>query len=178
MKNLIPLTALALLISSGVYAQTSAFPEEDKELFHLLRKNPETVAPRGEGSVQVVDHRYEPCKRKKDARYLRIITPAEEGYTVRVIRPEGGLMMEGASKDAQGLVPHGKFRYYDGFGTLRAEGEYAEGIKTGTWCRFDEHGNALPAKEYDGLDWEGKEVKLGLASKSGCAQEIASVRGE
>jgi hypothetical protein len=175
MKKLIPLTALALVVCGGAQAQTSYFPSEEKELFHLLRRTPESAVARGGGSVQVVDHRYEPCKRKKEARYLRIVTPAEEGYTVRVVRPEGGVMMEGTSKDAEANVPHGHFRYYDAMGTLRAEGDYADGLKTGIWCRFDEHGNTLPSKEYDGLDWEGRELKLGLASMSGCAQEIASV---
>jgi hypothetical protein len=76
------------------------------------------------------------------------------------------MLMRGTYADANCTVPHGRFIYYDEYGTVRAIGEYNMGIKTGTWERFDERGDVLPAKNYDGLDWDGEQVRIGLASLS------------
>ena len=74
--------------------------------------------------------------------------------------------------DPHGKVLNGHFRYFDESGTLRAEGDYVNGQKFGTWTRFDDRGASLPAKEYDGLDWDAKQIKLGLASLSASLGDV------
>ncbi len=114
-----------------------------------------------------VNARYETTMHKRQADFDRVVTSSPRGYLVRVTGPGGVLRMTGACLDVLALVFHGPFQYYDQRGTLRAEGSYANGIKTGTWQRYDEQGEAMTDKEYDGLDWEHEEVKLGLSTVSG-----------
>ena len=58
--------------------------------------------------------------------------------------------------------------------TLRAEGRYVDGRKFGTWLRYDDLGRRLSDKQYDGLDWEGKQLKLGLASQCCYLDDMAT----
>jgi hypothetical protein len=166
--------ATALVFSlQGINAQSNAFPAEESELFRLLRKDPTQAMIRGGEQVAVVNDRYEPCVKKKEARYLRVIAPDAAGYIVRVLTPHGIVLMHGKCADAQACVPDGQFFYYDDAGTLRAEGRYAKGRKVGTWHRYDDRGVALPDKEYPGLDWDGMQVKLGLATVSARLEDLA-----
>lgn len=157
--------AVFVLSSASLSAQCSDVPLVDKELFDLLRKQPMLSATHATSRIDVVNDRFEPCTRRRDARYVRTITPTPHGYSVRVQTPHGFTLMTGMFADADANVPHGDFRYYDDAGTLRAEGRYVDGLKMGVWHRYDDRGQALSDKEYDGLDWEGKQLKLGLASQ-------------
>ncbi len=114
-----------------------------------------------------VNARFETTTTDRQADFDRVVTSARNGYLVQVTDRGGVLRMAGACLDALALVFHGPFQYYDQHGTLRSEGSYAHGVKTGTWQRYDESGLAMPDKEYDGLDREHEAVKLGLVSLSG-----------
>jgi hypothetical protein len=154
----------AMLLGTTSMAQSVAGVNE--QLFRELKKHPNRVAEIGVHRVQVVNDRYEPCATRKEGQYLRMITPDRGGYRVLVWTPDGHLLMAGSALDAAATDLHGPFRYYDAAGVLRAEGSYDHGNKIGAWERYDAQGAALVSKEYDGLDWEGKQVKLGLATKS------------
>ncbi len=157
--------AVFVLSSASLSAQCSEVPLVDKELFDLLRKQPALSTTHAASRIDVVNDRFEPCTRRKDARYVRTITPKEHGYEVRVQTPHGFTLMMGTFADAAATVAHGDFRYYDDAGTLRAEGRYVDGLKMGVWHRYDDRGQALSDKKYDGLDWEGMQLKLGLTSQ-------------
>jgi|GEM_PF-1657381 len=172
--RLLPVAALLALPVHAVSAQYAALPLVDKELFDLLRKSPALAATCAASRIELVNDRYEPCARRKEARYIRTITPEKHGYTVRVQTPHGFTLMTGHYDDAAALVPHGDFRYYDHAGTLRAEGRYVDGRKFGTWLRYDDLGRRLSDKQYDGLDWEGKQLKLGLASQCCYLDDMAT----
>ena len=148
----------------------------DKELFDLLRKQPTLSTTHAASRIDVVNDRFEPCARRKDARYVRTITPKEHGYEVRVQTPHGFTLMIGTFADAAATVAHGDFRYYDDAGTLRAEGRYVDGLKMGLWHRYNDRGQALSDKKYDGLDWEGMQLKLGLTSQCCYLADMAEER--
>lgn len=163
-----------VLTSASLLAQCCETPLVDKELFDLLRKQPTVPAIHAESRIEVVNDRFEPCARKKEARYVRTITAVEHGYSVRVQTPHGFTLMTGIFKDEAATIPHGDFRYYDDAGTLRAEGRYVDGRKIGVWHRYDDRGVALSDKKYDGLDWEGMQLKLGLTSQCCYLEDVAA----
>ena len=167
-------TAALLLTPVALNAQCSEVPLVDKELFDLLRKQPTLSTTHAESRMDVVNDRFEPCIRRKDARYVRIVTPVKHGYSVRVQTPHGFTLMTGMFKNEAATVPHGDFRYYDDAGTLRAEGRYVDGRKIGVWHRYDDRGAALSDKKYDGLDWEGMQLKLGLISQCCYLEDTAA----
>lgn len=167
MKPLQHIPLAVLLFAAGTaQAQDIACAPEDR-----VPVSADLVGYLGNGrrtrTTARVNARYETSVHKRQADFDRVVTSAPEGYLVRVTDPGGVVRMVGACLDVLALVLHGPFRYYDQRGTLRAEGSYANGVKTGTWQRYDESGEAMPDKEYDGLDWDHEEVKLGLASISG-----------
>ncbi len=164
--------ALVLLVQS-IQAQPNTFPSEEAELFRLILKNPTQAVIRDGENVAVVNDRFELCAAKKEAKYLRVIAPATNGYAVRVLTPHGGLLMHGTYADAQAKVPDGEFFYYDDAGTLRSQGRYENGRKSGTWHRYDDRGFALPDKQYPELDWDEMQVSLGLATMSAGREEVA-----
>ncbi len=167
-------TAALLLTPIALSAQCSEMPLVDKELFDLIRKLPSLSTTHAESRMDVVNDRFEPCARRKEARYVRTITPIQHGYSVRVQTPHGFTLMTGMFKNEAATVPHGDFRYYDDAGTLRAEGRYVDGRKIGVWHRYDDRGVALSDKKYDGLDWEGMQLKLGLASQCCYLEDTAA----
>lgn len=173
LQHLLQATAL-LLAPVALRAQCSEVPLVDKELFDLLRKQPTLSAMHAESRIDVVNDRFEPCARRKEARYVRTITPVQHGYSVRVQTPHGFTLMTGMFKDEAATMPHGDFRYYDDAGTLRAEGRYVDGRKIGVWHRWDDRGTALSDKKYDGLDWEGMQLKLGLTSQCCYLEDMAA----
>jgi len=173
LQQLLPAAAL-VLFSIGLRAQCSEAPLVDKELFDLLRKQPTLSATHAETLIEVVNDRFEPCEKRKDARYVRTITPTGHGYSVKIQTPHGFTLMTGVFKDAEATVAHGDFRYYDDAGTLRSEGRYVDGQKIGVWHRYDDRGHALTDKTYDGLDWEGMQLKLGLASQCCYLEDVAA----
>ena len=175
MKLLRPLQAAALVLSSiCLNAQCSEIPLVDKELFELLRKQPTLSAMHSASRMDVVNDRFEPCARRKEAKYVRTITPTDHGYQVRVQTPHGFTLMTGTFADANATLAHGDFRFYDDAGTLRSEGRFVDGLKIGVWHRYDDRGQALSDKKYDGLDWEGMQLKLGLASQCCYLEEMAA----
>lgn len=176
MKLLTLLPTAALMLS--VPALNAQGPASDaRELFKELRKEPTRSIVRNGEHISAVNARYEPCATKKEARYFRVLTRTPVGqYDARITSPDGRILMRGTYADASGQVPHGSFIYYDDAGTVRAKGAYVNGIKTGTWERFDDRGAMLPPKEYTGLDWDGMQVHIGLASVSATLDQNLAVK--
>lgn len=166
--------AVFVLSSASLYAQCSEIPLVDKELFALLRKQPSFTTYHVSSRMDLVNERFEPCVKRGEARYVRTITPTKEGYSVRVCTRYGFTLMTGLFKDPKATIPHGDFQYYDDAGTLRAEGRYVDGLKIGVWHRYDDRGQALSDKKYEGLDWEGMQLKLGLTSQCCYLEDMAA----
>lgn len=166
LQHLLPATAF-LLVAQTTLAQGRSSDPITEPLAHVdMPKSAAALPVFGGTRIDMVNARYEPCYDMGEVSYLRVITPTLDGYSVRVIGVDGHIRVQGIASDAFGLVPHGLYRYYDSTGALRSEGAYFNGVKTGTWHRYDDLGLAMTDKEYDGLDWEGQQVKLGLTSVS------------
>ena len=161
----------ALMLCNAGWGQNDVTVNED--LYRQLRREPARTFQAGDHQVQVVNDRYEACSERRDARYMRVISPDGPGYRVLVWTPRGELLMAGQSLDASGAIPHGDFHYYDQNGTLRSEGRYSNGVKIGVWHRYDAKGQAMSDKEYDGLNWDDEQVKLGLASITRADDQLA-----
>lgn len=173
LQRLLPAAALVFSATSA-FSQCSETPLIDRELFDLLRKAPTMSTVHAASRMDVVNDRFESCAHKKEARYVRTVTPAPHGFSVRVQTPHGFTLMTGMFKDEAATIPHGDFRYYDDAGTLRAEGRYVDGRKIGVWHRYDDRGRALSDKRYDGLDWEGMQLQLGLTSQCCSLEDTAA----
>jgi hypothetical protein len=173
LQHLLTASTFVLTLTSA-QAQSEPVAKVETEFFNSYRRNPPKAVVAKPERIELVNARFEPCASKKEALYLREVTPVSNGYLLRVVKADGRVMMTGASSDPHGKVLNGHFRYYDEGGTLRAEGDYVNGQKIGTWTRFDDRGAELPAKEYDGLDWDAKQIKLGLASLSASLGDVAA----
>jgi len=166
--------AVLVLSVQTTQAQSSTFAAVDTHvLFRSMRNSPEQPVIINAQRIDLVNARFESCISKKEARYFRVTTPVPDGFLVRVMTLDGAVRMTGACADAAAKMPNGPFHYYDDGGTLRAEGRYVNGLKSGIWHRYDDRGAALSDKEYDGLDWQGEEVKLGMTSMSAQPEVIA-----
>lgn len=158
MSTRVLLSLIAVSSIGSLAAQNTAFPEEHHELFMLLRKTPmEGVVLNGD-HVDVVNARYEPCTRKKDARYLRVINRMENGlFLERVITPDGRILMQGTVTDERGRVPQGHFTYYDETGSLRAEDAYMNGRKGASGIATMPMEKCSPTRNMTG--WTGTQSK-------------------
>ncbi len=163
-----------VLTMTSVQAQSEPLAQVETEFFNSYRRNPPKAVVAKPERIDLVNARFEPCASKKEGLFVREITPMSNGYLVRIVKADGRVLMTGGSSDPLGKVLNGHFRYYDEDGTLRAEGDYVNNQKFGTWTRFDDRGTSLPAKEYDGLDWDAKQIKLGLASLSASLGDVAA----
>jgi hypothetical protein len=166
LHQLLPTTVLLLAAQPTAAQGPSRIPVAEQLANPYVQKSPEALPVFGGARMDMVNARYEPCYGTEDVHYLRVITPYLDGYSVHIVGVDGLTRVHGITSDALGLVPHGLFRYYDSTGALRSEGAYVNGVKTGTWHRYDDLGLALTDREYDGLDWEGQQLKLGLTSMS------------
>lgn len=173
LQQLLTASTFVLTLASA-QAQSEPIAKLETEFFNSYRRNPPKSVVAKPERIELVNARFEPCASRKEALYLREITPVANGYLLRVVKADGQVMMTGGSSDPLGKVLNGHFRYYDGSGTLRAEGDYVNGQKFGTWTRFDDRSGELPAKEYDGLNWDAKQIKLGLASLSASLGDVAA----
>lgn len=173
LQQLLTASTFVLTLASA-QAQSEPIAKVETEFFNSYRRNPPKSVVAKPERIELVNARFEPCASRKEALYLREITPVANGYLLRVVKADGRVMMTGGSSDPFGKVLNGHFRYYDESGTLRAEGDHVNGQKFGTWTRFDDRGASLPAKEYDGLDWDAKQIKLGLTSLSASLGDVAA----
>jgi hypothetical protein len=103
---------------------------------------------------------------KREGRYIKTITPARIGWSVKAYTLSGVCILDATSLDPMGNVLSGPCTYYDGAGTMRATGQYEHGIKGGTWKRYDDRGNELPEKTYYAEDWDAMQVRVGLSTIS------------
>jgi hypothetical protein len=100
--------------------------------------------------------------------YDRTVTMAPNGmYDVEVRDDNGGIRMTGTYADADLKVAEGEFTFYYSNGNIESKGMYANGMKTGTWLRYDMDGSAKAERNYTGKSWEDMAVELGMASKTG-----------
>ncbi len=164
-----------MLSAQSTQAQSPTFAAVDPDvLFRSMCKAPGKSVIINAQRIDLVNARFEPCTTRNEARYFRVTTPVPDGFLVRVMTLDGVVRMTGACTDATARMPNGPFHYYDDGGTLRAEGRYVNGLKSGIWHRYDDRGASLTDKEYDGLDWPGEQMKLGMTSMSAQLEVIAA----
>jgi hypothetical protein len=163
------LTAAVILGGLATQARPGNLaPVNIAAIHQTLRKAPLTPVQVGDVRYTLVNGRYEACSSRKMARcqgnYIKCVKPAEQGWSVVIITPSGTRVMEGQSLDEEGNILHGTCAYYDANGRLRAQGRYVQGLKTGTWSRYDANGQRLSDKSYHGEDWDATQVRVGLAT--------------
>jgi antitoxin component YwqK of YwqJK toxin-antitoxin module len=105
---------------------------------------------------------------RKDKEYFfRTATINESGTYDVVIKDENDrLRMTGHYIDEALTIADGPFTYYYPNGNVESTGDYAEGLKTGTWLRYHADGTPKAEKNYAGMTWENMAVTLGEASKA------------
>jgi antitoxin component YwqK of YwqJK toxin-antitoxin module len=72
--------------------------------------------------------------------------------------PERGMYMKGSYKDKAGKIEHGAFKWFYANGILQAHGDYVNGLKEGTWIRYNEAGEMADSVYYE----RGKQKGVGL----------------
>lgn len=70
-------------------------------------------------------------------------------------------------------VQHGPAKVYRADGSLEAEGQYANGLKTGLWTIYDAQGKRAETIEFQGNNYHGKRVMLSAAGKPQRVEEYA-----
>ena len=92
---------------------------------------------------------------------MREVRKTAGGYLVKVKAANGSLRMVGTYSDEQLTVANGIFSYYHDNGRLESEGRIVNGVKTGTWTRYDRSGNAKSEKIYNGQTYDQMAVNNG-----------------
>jgi hypothetical protein len=86
----------------------------------------------------------------RKATFYRIWEGMEGQYFIgRTYSMDGKLKSEGRYLDQHLTIEHGHFTFYHANGKVESSGEYAEGLKSGVWERYDAWGRALAEKVYD-----------------------------
>lgn len=174
MKRAHTLLLTSALILGGLAPQAragEAAPISIDGIHKALRKASGAPLLIGMLRYSLVNARYEDCTSRSTARcegvFIKRVTPTPKGWSVEILTLDGRLLMKGTCQDGKGNVLDGHCTYYDHNSTSRAHGRYAHGVKTGTWERFDVHGQPLPDKLYFGENWDAMQVRIGLATLSG-----------
>lgn len=158
-RTLLP---LAILLSSFAHAQLSTVPADLEQLSRLQAS--------GTAALTVDRVRYErvdgTLRPSPTGDHLRVVSPMDDGYTVRITGPTGSLRMTGTYRDAGLQVPHGAFAYHHPNGRLESSGTYVDGRKHGVWLRFDAVGRALAERCYGVTEPEALLVAHGWASRA------------
>jgi hypothetical protein len=154
---------LSLLITTSIWCQRPAGLREDASMLtELLTRNVRSLIM-GTIHYDLVNAGYAPTKEEKNA-LLRIASMEPNGWAVRVLSPEGALMMTGLYADEQLTVPNGRFTYFYSNGQIESSGLFQGGLKRGVWFRYNALGGLLAERVYEGLDTEGMLIKEGWAT--------------
>jgi hypothetical protein len=158
-RSLLP---LAFLLSSVAHAQLSTVPA-DVERMALLRASGAMSQVDAQVRYERVDASFHPSP---TGELLRVVTPADGGYSVRITGPAGSLRMTGTYRDADLRVAHGAFAYHHPNGRLESTGTYVDGRKYGVWLRFDATGRDLAERCYGITEPEAILEAHGWASRA------------
>ena len=154
----IPTLMISLLVAPTTWCQS-----EDASMLSELRANDVRSITIGAIHYDLVNTSYAPTAEEKNA-LLRIATREPDGWAVRVLAPEGELLMTGFYADEQLTVPNGRFTYFYINGQVESSGVYQGGFKRGVWSRYNAWGELLAERIYEGLDPEGMMIKEGWAT--------------
>lgn len=92
---------------------------------------------------------------------MREVRRTADGYLVKVKAADGTLRMQGTYLDEALMVAHGQFSYFHDNGRLESRGLMVNGIKTGSWVRFDREGSVLNERIYDGKTYDQRTADHG-----------------
>ena len=135
---------LAFLLSSFAHAQLSTVPA-DREQLSRMQASGAAVLTMDLVRYERVDADLRPSP---TGDHLRVVSPADDGYAVRITGPTGSLRMTGTYRDADLQVAHGAFAFHHPNGRLESSGNYVDGRKHGVWSRYDAAGRALAERCY------------------------------
>lgn len=109
-------------------------------------------------------------------RLVRVVARASNGRYLVAIQSNAGIVrMRGAYLDSALNVEDGIFTFYYANGRMESSGQYARGVKTGTWLRFALDGTKLAERHYTGHDTEGMLLSSGLMEKAATRPAQAEV---
>lgn len=155
--NSLLIAGASILIASQVQANNTHDPENK-----VTEKGPVLRQDKVSADMTTI------ADRKADAVYDRKVMLSNDGiYEVVVTDAEGNVRMEGSYINEELTQPNGEFTYYYPNGNVESKGMYANGVKTGTWYRYNEDGSPKAERNYTGMTWEDMAVTLGMASKAG-----------
>lgn len=106
--------------------------------------------------------------RKAGEAYLRIAEFGPNGWLVRILAPDGTVLMTGHFADTALSLPDGLFAFYYDNGQVESAGMYEDGMKKGLWQRYTAWGTHLAERIYDGLGADEMLLKnrLGHVAKA------------
>jgi len=91
--------------------------------------------------------------------YTRTSSLKDGFYDVTITFLGGQMFMTGKYMDEKLEIPHGHFVYYNQNGNKEAEGDYHQGMKVGTWKRWNAEGAPLSDREYQKAPTESNKIK-------------------
>ena len=78
----------------------------------------------------------------------RLVMQTDSGYQIKDYRKNEKLKFEGLFSSINPVVEHGHFSFYGKKGKLEAEGNYVNGVLTGTWNFYNEDGSLKKEVDY------------------------------
>jgi hypothetical protein len=145
MRKIITLAcSVVLLATTACQGQVEA-PEK---IFRELKRTRGIPVVTPTQRYDLVNNRFELCRNRRQHLLMREMTYAPPDWAIRVLDRQGRVWMRGQCADPECKLPYGDFFYFDEEGTLRARGWYTNGVKCGTWQRWDAVGRPLADKHY------------------------------
>lgn len=166
-RTLLP---IAILLSSFAHAQLSTVPADREQLSRMQAS--------GTAALTVDKVRYErvdvALRPSPTGDHLRVVSPTNDGYAVRITGPTGSLRMTGTYRDAGLQVAHGAFAFHHPNGRLESSGTYVDGRKHGVWLRYNAVGRALAERCYGVTEPEAVLEAHGWASRAAVVDGVSA----
>jgi hypothetical protein len=143
-----------------------------EDVYSELRHNRGAPVMTPTQRFDLVNERYEPGWDKQRAQLIREMTYAPPIWNVRIVDRDGLVRMRGTCADQECEIPTATSPTSMS-GRTACAWWYVNGLKSGTWQRWDAEGRRLPDKEYAGVSWDEMQVRVGLASRTDLWMEMA-----
>jgi len=99
--------------------------------------------------VEYLDPQFNLVSDSLSSKFVRTIKTVNDSvFEVQVIFRTGEFMMFGTYSDKNLTVENGEFKYFYANGTLESEGKFRNGLKVGTWKRWNYDGRPKPDRFY------------------------------
>ncbi|MCC6599362.1 MAG: TonB family protein [Crocinitomicaceae bacterium] len=108
-----------------------------------------TLSVSSQERIEFLNPQLNTVKDSLSCKYIRTVWPQEDSsYKVEVKYKTGEVMMAGVYSNPELTVENGNFQFFYANGFVESEGRFRNGIKVGTWKRWNYDGRQKPERFY------------------------------